>query len=124
MIIKNIKEKQKGALAIYIAMITILISLTMVLGLTHIFLKHLRIVKGIGDSAIAFHAANAGMERLLYYRFKAIPQIGHPFKSGPYELPNGASYIIRFFECSETGREHLESIGLFKGARRAVRTSF
>ena len=120
---KNIKEKQKGVIAIYIAIITMLITLTMVLGLTSIFLGHLKIARGMGDSIIAFHAANAGIERLLYYRFKAIPQIGHPFESGPHELPNGASYTIRLLECPETGREHLESIGLFKGARRAVRTS-
>lgn len=124
MIIKNIKEKQKGALAIYIAMITMLISLTMVLGLFYIFLGHLKITRGMGDSVIAFHAANAGMERLLYYRFKRIPRIGPPFGPEIYYLPNEASYTIRLIECTLTNREHLEAVGLFKGARRAIRISF
>ncbi len=129
------KEKfQKGVASIYIAMMIMIVSLGIVLGLTVIFIGHLRIIRGMGNSVVAFYAANSGMERLLYEdklcRARTAPcavpchaechGLASPSTfSGT--LANGATYRARFSIVD--GREHLESLGTFEGARRAIRVT-
>jgi hypothetical protein len=131
---KKFEKTQRGIAAIYITMMIMFVSLTMVLGLTVIFVGHLRILKGIGNSIIAFYAANTGMERLLYEdkkcRLKTSPCVA-PCASDCFGLVhnsnfsttliNGAVYNATF--SLRDGIGHFESIGTFGGARRAVRAT-
>jgi len=114
----EIKEKsQKGVAALFITMMVMLVSLSMVLGLTAIFVGYIRVIEGMGDSVVAFYAANSGIERLLYLRDKQ----GQTDVTINGTLSNGATYsVIRSFV---DGREHFESVGTFKEARRAIRVA-
>ena len=130
----NTKQNQKGIVSIFISTMIMIVSLAMVLGLTVIFVGHLRIVKGMGDSVVAFYAANTGIERLLYEdrkcRQKTAP-CSPPCVSDCFglisstefteTLGNGAVYRAKF--SIQTGREYFESVGIFEGARRAISVS-
>ena len=58
-------ENQKGV-AVYLALIIMIILLGIVLGLSVILVRQIKITKGVGDSVFAFFAADTGMERELY----------------------------------------------------------
>lgn len=125
----KIKQKlEKGAAPIFITMMVMVVSLGIVLGLTAIFIGHLRIIRGMGDSVIAFYAANSGIERLLFEERFCRLQTGPCFSpcasdcfglvpgaSFSATLTNGASYSARFIDGQ------FESIGIFGTARRAIR---
>lgn len=136
----NTKEKQKGIVSIFITMMIMIVSLAMVLGLTVIFVGHLRIIRGMGDSVIAFHAANSGIERLLYEDKECRVTAPHcPVHCAPRPdcfglatstsfsttLTNQAVYNAKFSvqEVGGISREQFESIGTFEGARRAISVS-
>ena len=113
----NTKEKQKGIISIFITMMIMSTSLAMVLGLSIIFIGHLKIVRGMGDSVVAFHAANTGMERILYeYKIQGGLATSTSFSN---ILNNGAIYNAKFY-----GAGHFKSVGTFKGTRRAIEVSF
>ena len=56
---------QKGV-SLYFAVVITTILLAIVLGLTTILVSQLKIIRGMGDSVVAFFAADRGMERTLY----------------------------------------------------------
>ena len=112
----KIQNKEKGVAALFITMMVMLVSLSMVLGLTAIFVSYIRVIEGMGDSVVAFYAANSGIERLLYLRDKLRQDI----TSIDGTLINeAATYNVRHSIVG--GREHFESIGIFKEARRSIR---
>jgi hypothetical protein len=127
-------SSSKGVVAIFITMMIMFVSLAIVLGLTVIFVGHLRILKGMGNSVIAFYAADSGIEKLLYEEkicFQKTSPCVAPCASDCFglasgsnfsgTLTNGASYSATF--SIRGGREHFESIGTFEGARRSVSVS-
>jgi hypothetical protein len=133
---KTKKKTQKGVAAIFITMMIMFVSLTMVLGLTVIFVGHLRILRGMGNSVVAFYAANSGIERLLYEDKKCwiSPCPAHCVtgcaglisgSSFSATLTNGATYRATFSTSTIGGIvvEHFESIGTFEDARRAIRAT-
>jgi len=52
--------------AVYLSVIILSILLAMVLGLMTVFLNEMRMIKGMGDSVVAFYAADSGIEEVLY----------------------------------------------------------
>lgn len=58
------KLNQKGVSALF-AILILSIMMAMVLGLTTIVATQIRTIKGIGDSIVAFYAADAGIEYML-----------------------------------------------------------
>ncbi len=129
----KIKEKsQKGSVALFSAIMIMTLSLTMVFSLSVIFLRKVRIIRGLGDSVVAFYAANTGIEKLLYEDkiCNISPCPGHcivdctginfPFTSTG-TLINGAFFEANYSVEVGTGRSIFESVGEYRGARRAIR---
>lgn len=65
---------QKG-ISVYLAVIVMSIILTTALTLSAILLSQIQIMREIGNSAIAFFAADTGIEKTLYYDNKIIPPV-------------------------------------------------
>ena len=63
--IKEIFPKQKGV-SLYYAVVITSILLAIALGLGTILISQIRGLKEMGDSVIAFFAADTGMEKILY----------------------------------------------------------
>jgi len=128
------KNSQSGSVALFSAIMIMTLSSAMVFGLSTLFLRQLRIVRGLGDSVTAFYAANTGIERLLYEDkiCRQSPCPAHCISgcvgiTAPFEIPttllgNGASFEARYF-VDAAGISIFESIGEFEGARRAIRVS-
>ena len=90
------KLSQRGVSALF-AILLLSVMMAIVLGLSTIVVTQIRTVKGIGDSLIAFYAADAGIE----YMLKLIVSGGTPAASeGPVSLGNNASYTIESFCCN------------------------
>lgn len=98
--------------SLYLAIIIMVLLLAMALGINAILLGQLKMIRGMGDSVIAFFAADTGIERALYEE-----------RSVSGELDNGARYEAQFLagggQC-DAPNYCLKSIGTFKETKRAI----
>jgi hypothetical protein len=106
----------------------------MSLTLSTLSILQFRAIKGIGDSVVAFYAANTGIERAIYTarRGRNPSEIVNSInalcpKHSPCSLA-GAEYFIEALlggrgGCPENRDYCIESIGTYRGVRRAVRVS-
>lgn len=143
-ILKNsfkIQNPEKGVLLYYAVVITSLL-LAIALGLGTIFITQIKGLKEMGDSAIAFFAADTGIEKILYLDkdcsranctttipFGPLCQeqmnlasttncIGLYYYSTSTTLSNGSEY---FATASSTGEGILlKSKGIYKGTQRGI----
>ena len=127
------KNSQSGSVALFSAIMIMTLSLAMVFGLSVLFLRQLRIIRGLGDSVTAFYAANTGIEVLLH-QDKICRQPGCPAHcitnctngiAAPFTttsaFANNASFEATY--SIDAGKSIFQSIGEFEGARRAIRVS-
>ena len=104
----NIKMAEKGV-SIYLALMIMFILLAIGLGVSLIIVSQMKMMKGIGDSVVAFYAADTGIEHSLYnYR----RQGGDGNVSGSV---GGADYQV----TSPTAGTY-KSKGSFAKAKRAI----
>jgi len=61
----NVKMTERGV-SIYLALMIMFISLTIGLEISLVIVSQMKMIRGIGDSVIAFYAADTGIERVLY----------------------------------------------------------
>ena len=126
--IQNFSTQQQGAVSIYLAVVVTALILGIGLGINTLLIGELQILRGVGYSVIAFEAADAGIEHILYID-KSVPCNGDApcldFNNpGQVSLGNGASYTITIQDdgtgtCS--GANYCaQSTGKFKGAVRRV----
>lgn len=69
---KKLPESEKGILLLIIFFVAS-ISLAIVLGVSIILFSGIKMVRNIGNSVVAFYAADTGLEKTLYYDRKQIP---------------------------------------------------
>lgn len=123
------KKSQQGV-SVLIAILIMTILLSIGLGVSTILLRQTRMIKGMGDSVVAFYAADTGMERVLY-------GISIASSAPAYEGSIGeASYTAtlccgeNYDDCpspslatsSDCAADYYctKSVGIFKGIRRAI----
>lgn len=68
----NIFKNQKGVSLIIIFFI-LTITLAIVLSISLILYSQIKIIRNIGNSVVAFYAADSGVEKTLYYDRKQVP---------------------------------------------------
>jgi len=112
-----INNPQKG-ISLYIAFMVMTILLAIALGLSTIFISQTKMLKGMGNSVIAFYAADAGIEKILMNR------------TSPSDIPetllsNGATYQVIVTaggtrDCSAQNNYCIKSIGTYQETRRAI----
>lgn len=68
------KISQQGAVSLYLALMTMIILLAIGLGITTIIISQMRMIRGMGDSVVAFHAADTGIEKTIFYDRKVTPE--------------------------------------------------
>jgi Tfp pilus assembly protein PilX len=96
MMFKN-QNNQKG-ISVYLAIGTVTILLTMVIGVSTILTKQFKMVSNMGDSVVALYAADAGIETVLH---DVINQGSDPSDSYSQTLSNQASYEVEVYCCQE-----------------------
>ena len=140
---------QKGV-SLYITIVIMAILLAIVLGVSAILMNQIKIIRGIENSVIAFHAADTGIERVLKI-IMADDEVG---LTGSYSetLDNNASYNVEVKRCPSTdlncnfyslsacadtppagvledvncvaSRYCVKSKGAYKGSQRAVEITY
>lgn len=106
-----INNLQQGV-SLYLALMIMTLILAISLGISTILVSQIKMIRGMGDSIMAFYAADTGIERAL-----SEGQV----VSG--NLENGASYNVQVLlpgpDCS--GQNYcLKSVGVFRETRRAI----
>ena len=108
------KTKQKGV-SLYLALLIMAILLSIGLGISAILFGQIKIIRGIGDSVVAFYAADTGIEEVLYRGTRGTDVSG--------VLENGASYSAQVLLSGPgcTAPNYcIKSVGIFKESRRAI----
>ena len=125
---------QKGV-SLYFAIIILSILLAIVLGLATILVGQTRMIKGMGDSVIAFYGADTGIERILYE--DKLCRLPPPCGSGTLPCKNPTDCLEGLaagnfsemvvppaYEVSfNDGATRIYSIGMYSGTRRAIQVS-
>ena len=111
-------NKPQQGISLYLGLMIMTILLSIALGLNTIFLGQTKMIKTLGNSIIAFYAADAGMEEVLMDRT-------NPLDIPQTTLPNGATYQVLVTaggvgDCSSDYNFCIKSIGIFQETRRAI----
>ena len=134
---------QKG-ISLYLALMIMTILLAIGIGISTIIVSQMKMIREMGDSVIAFYAADTGIERLINEELKICRQApcpgycadpvncdeGLPTPSIPFSEPVGdATYEAKKVAnntegCPATVNFCLHSVGIYQGVRRAIEVSF
>ena len=131
--------KSNRGVALYLALLIMAVLLSIGLALSVILMGQIRMIKGMGDSVIAFYAANTGIERVLYIdrsicssyelianRVNCLKNEVSNIPSGDLKLDNGAQYELVVDAGGEgtcpSGKTYcVKSSGIYKETKRAIR---
>jgi len=123
MIKLNFQNRQKG-ISLYLALLILGILLAIGLAISAILLGQIKMIKGMGDSVVAFYAADTGIEKALDVLYE----------TGTGSLPfsysgsvGDAQYSVNGFppggsDCPSPPNEFfcIKSVGIYKGIRRSI----
>jgi len=119
----EINKNSKGSV-LFLALVIISAVLGIALGLSNILMLQFKTIKGLGESVIAFYAADSGAEYGLYKIFKDhLYETGSiPFYEEKYLNDSGSQYNLYIYSTSTCPVSFycLRSIGTFKQQRRAI----
>ena len=117
MIITRIKLNnnisQKGVISILLATLILSIISIIAFGISALMLQQIRMSKQMGDSVIAFYAAEAGAERCLYEVRKGSGVCD--FTDISLDFNSSAKYTVTY-----NGSNEIKSTGVFRNTARKV----
>jgi len=67
------KENKEKGVTLLITFLIMGIALSIVLGVSVILVSEIKVIRGMGNSVIAFYAADTGIEEIIYFDNKKIP---------------------------------------------------
>ncbi len=105
------KKLQKGV-ALYIALVISMFVLSLALGMSVIVFSQMKMMGEIGHSVVAFYAADTGIEKALYMKWKE--DIGNWATTESVSIGGGASYNVSY------NSPIWKSVGAYSNTRRAV----
>jgi hypothetical protein len=105
----NFQFSKKGV-SLYLALVIMFILIAIALGVSLIIVSQMKMMKGVGDSVVAFYAADTGIEQTLYQ-----VRVGGGWSGDISGSVGGASYYVTS-PASDTYR----SKGGFANVKRAI----
>ena len=114
----NYKRSQKGISLIFAIFILTFI-LGIALGTATILVRQIKIMREIGYSAVAFFAADSGIEKILYEDRVSPVADGY---SVTVTLDNGAEYTVGVIKSG--GDTTITSKGTYKSTNRAIEIQY
>ena len=113
------KYKSGGGVSLYLAFMIMTILLAIALGLSSIFLGQTKMIRTMGNSVMAFYAADAGIEKVLVDR-------ANPDLTPDYY--NGANYQVIVTQGGigncEADNYCITSVGIYQETRRAIEIQY
>lgn len=121
-------KTQKGS-SLFLTILIMSVLLGVSLGISTLLIKQIRMVKGVGDSVVAFYAADSGIEKAIYAYYKAGVEAENINFSE--QLGNGSSFSVRGYKAEGGGADCpppnqyycIKSAGTYSGVRRAIEVS-
>ncbi len=116
-------NSQQG-ISLYLAIVFMSIILAMILGLTAILIGQLKVIKGLGDSVIAFYAADTGIEQVLTVRENPSSACT---KTSPCSLGD-AEYYLEILDSADpkcnADNYCIKSVGIYNKTQRAIEITY
>lgn len=113
---KNISKK--GAVTILLSVLLLSILLVIGLGISGLMLYQIKMSGQVGESVVAFYAADSGAERCLY-DVRQLSASSCPYSGVSLDFDSQATYTTNY-----NGTNQITSIGQFRGAGRKVELSW
>lgn len=133
---KKEDNKSRGS-SLFFAVLIMSILLAVGLGMSTLLLTQMRMIRGMGDSVVAFYAADTGIEKALFELYKTgiLPPCSGLCSNPPTSPCVGnvgeASYCVEGYsagepKCLKPPNQYfcIKSIGTYKGTRRAIEVSY
>ena len=114
----NIKFNKERGVALYLTMVVLAIMSASFFALTSILVSQIKITSNLGNSVLAFAAADAGIEEALYkIRYQ-------DYSSGVFSgaLSNSSSYTVMVVLQGQ--QTIAKSVGVYRNSRRALEIQF
>lgn len=121
----KIYNSNKGV-SLYLALMIMGILLAIALGISAIFIGQTKMLKEMGDSVIAFYAADTGIEEVLSGD-RNNPSSGGCIESSPCSLDNGAEYYLDIRDNTadpNCPNFCIKSTGSYKETKRAIEITY
>jgi len=115
---KNLKSeisnlKSNRGVSLYLALLVMAVLLAIGLGISAILFSQIRIIRGIGDSVVAFYAADTGIEEILTKGTDVSGVLENGASYSTEIIPAGSDDCTALYYC-------IKSVGSFKGVKRAI----
>ena len=123
------RSNTAAGVSLYLTLLVVSSLLAVALGLSTIALLQVKSISGLSDSVHAFYAADSGIEKSLFDENEGVdttsctrtsPCVGNIDANTQYRivvLSSGAE------ECPMSASSCLETVGLYKAVRRAIRVT-
>ncbi len=109
--------KSQNGISLYLSLMVVAILLAIAFGLSSILLGQLKTIKEMGNSVVAFYAADAGIEAVLVNR-------SNPVDIVQTSLGNDATYQVVVTTGGDCPHYCIKSIGSYLGTRRAIEITY
>jgi len=120
----NLKSSKKG-ISLLLTVLIVSVLLAIGLGLSAIFLREIKIIREMGNSVVAFYAADSGIEEILMNR--EIP-VSSCVENNPCPLDNGAKYFLEITDNTDPNCDAdyycIKSVGSYQGTKRAIEIKY
>lgn len=120
-------QNYNQGVSLYLALMIMTVLLALALGLSAILFGQMKIIKGIGDSVLAFYAADTGIERELYANNPPGTNYSDYLDLNGNGVQDGedAVYNIQVIpaggnDCPADVNYCIKSMGIYKATRRAI----
>lgn len=114
---QNIKQNERGVV-IYLVMVILALLLSVGLGLCTVLVSQLKIINTLGNSVIAFYAAETGIEQAQLH-----PTATYSASGSVGDATYTATGISSGGVCTPTNF-CIRSVGTYKGMRRAIEIQY
>ena len=116
---RNNFQSEEGV-SILLSVMILSVILSIALGSSDIVIRQVQSMRGIGDSVVAFYAADHGIEEVMVMET--------PTSIGETELSNGATYEVTVIESATStcsaDNYCITSIGSYKNTKRAIQADY
>ena len=116
---KNNFQSEKGV-SILLSVMILSVILSIALGSSDIAIRQVQSMEGIGDSVVAFYAADHGVEEVMIMET--------PSSISETSLSNGATYEVTVVDSTDPDCDAdnycIESIGAYRSAKRAIQSVY
>jgi len=116
---KNNFQSEEG-ITILLSVMILSVILSIALGSSDIAIRQVQSMEGIGDSVVAFYAADHGVEEVMVME--------NPTSVSETELSNGATYEVTVIDSADPSCDAdnycITSIGSYRNAKRAIQSDY